>query len=230
MRPKAACVTLALLLGTATAPLHADEARADEDGGGALRGLDLGVRLGVGGRVDDPPDYTAEETAGLMIGGAAMLRFGAGVSVGLAYEHRRLGAETLAPGAFGTLDLSRDLDALWLELQLDAVRGRVGAVFLRLGLAGVLQSLAASGVAWPAERPSEGVAFRCEGGGALGFGLRAEAGAEALLAGAVRIGGAGGLDGYQLGDEPIDGCAPGAGSALVVGMRAGLAYTILFDP
>jgi hypothetical protein len=186
--------------------------------------LDIGLTLGMGSRLDDAPLYEVTGRQGLLFGLGLDLFFSRRVSVGLGYEHLDLGAEDSGLTPTGSVALTRDLNSLWANLRLYAVRGETVGAFIRLGLGSVWQSADLTGSVWSQIRPDHQLSLNCEGCDSANMALRADLGIDVALSGGLRLLGALGLDSYRLGDELLDDCVPGAGSAAVFGLRTGFAY------
>jgi hypothetical protein len=146
------------------------------------------------------------------------------VSIGLGYEHIDLDSEDsgILPG--GTVALDRDLSSVWTSMRLYPLRSEVVGGFVRVGLGANWQSFDLVGAAWSPTDAGQQLSFRCEGSDSLDFGFRADLGLDVVIAGATRFLGAAGMDYYRLSDSLLSNCAPGAGTATVLGLRAGIAY------
>jgi hypothetical protein len=75
-------VLLAALFSTASASAQEEALREEEEFSGPSR-LDVGVRLGYGRRLDDPPFYSAAQSDGLVLGGEVLLFVVRRVALGL---------------------------------------------------------------------------------------------------------------------------------------------------
>ena len=215
------------------APTEADAPRGDgtteapysgEWGFGGPYRLDLGVDLGTSRRLDDPPYYQVTQRQGLIFGLGLDLFVSRRVSVGLGYEHLDLDSEDsgILPG--GTVALNRDLNSLWATMRLYPLQTETVGGFLRVGLGAAWQSFELVGAAWSPTNAGQQVGFRCDGSDSLDFGFRGDLGVDVTIAGATRFLGSAGLDYYRLSDSVLSNCAPGAGTSIVLGLRAGLAY------
>jgi hypothetical protein len=186
--------------------------------------LEVGASLGAAGRLDDPATYAAEDRAGVVLGAGAGLFVSPHVAFGLGYEHLGLGSEDSGVTPFGTVSISHALDSVWADVRLYPFVDDVAGGYLRLGVAAAFQSAELTGLAWPLEAPARAVELSCSAGPSPGLGLRIEAGGDFALSECVHLTAGAGVDLYRLGDEVIGGCAPGAGSAVVLGGRAGFVY------
>lgn len=185
--------------------------------------LELGGHLGVVGRADDPPDLEPVDPTGLDLEASAFIAPDPSYSIGLSFQQLSLGREQSAVGSFGTFEVRRDASALWGALRLNLDAGERGGVGLFLGPGLVWQRLDVSGVAGLLDRPTT---FTCSGTGSAGFGLRAGvSGWVAAGAGFALTAGAG-AELLSLSTDPLDGCARGAGTALMLGLRLGVAYRL----
>jgi len=191
---------------------------------GSPRRLQLGAHLGLGSRLDDPPLLSADSRQGLLFGVDLDLFFAERVSFGLGFEHLDLGTEETGVLPTGSASLTRDLNSLWLNLRLYPFRVAPFGFFLRLALAASWQSADMTGVAWPRTQPDLGQPFSCEGSDTPGFALRAALGVDAAIAPGLTLLLSLSFDSYQLSDEILDACVPGAGSAAVLNLQTGLAY------
>ncbi len=186
--------------------------------------LDIGLTLGLGSRLDDAPLYEVTDRQGLLFGLGLDLFFSRRVSVGLGYEHLDLGIENSGLTPTGQVALTRDLNSLWANLRLYAVRGETVGAFIRLGLGSVWQSADLTGSVWSQVRPERQLSLGCEGCDSSNLALRADLGIDVALSSGLRLLGALGLDSYRLSDELLEDCVPGAGTAAVFGLRTGFAY------
>jgi hypothetical protein len=98
--------------------------------------------------------------------------------------------------------------------------------YLGLAVGPSWQSADMNGSVWPAHDPGRWESFQCHGSDSPGFAMRAEIGGDVAIVGGLRAFAALGIDGYRLSDDVLDECVPGAGSATVFGLRAGLAYAM----
>ena len=188
--------------------------------------LDLGLRVGYGRRLDQPPFYRADNRNGVVIGPEVALFLVRRVAIGLAYEHYELGSEETGITPTGIAHVSRRLDTLWLGTRLYPVMLERGGVYLGIAAGPAWQGADFAGSAWLAHDPGQSVSFACNGSDTPGVALRAEVGGDVAIAGGLHALFAAGFDGYRLGDDVLDDCVPGAGTATVFGLRAALVYAM----
>jgi hypothetical protein len=191
---------------------------------GSPRRFDLGLRIGYGRRLDDPALFPADDRNGLMLGAGVALFVVRRMAIGLTYEHLGLGTEKSGLLPTGSFEVDRDLHALWLDARLYPWLSDRFGVYLGIGAAPVWQGAEMTGSLWPRHDPGRWVSFRCEGSDSANLALRGELAADIGLGAGVRTIVAAGMDGYRLSDEVIDDCVPGAGSALVFGLRVAVVY------
>ena len=204
----------------------ADDGPPDDDAPGWLRSLDLSAHAGIGVRIDDPPVLDSSSRAGLLYGLGLDLFLSDKVSVGVHYEHLDLGEEGGDMWRTGTMRLTRDLNGLWLRLRAYPYRTDDLGVYVALAGGPSWQSADATGSAWYATTPGVSESFSCEGSDSVAIAMRGAIGVDGAPAPPVRLWTSVGLDTYRLTDAVLDGCAPGAGTATVFGLRAGLVYGI----
>ncbi len=197
---------------------------SEEWGVGGPYTLDVGLLLGTGRRLDDPPLFEAVQRQGLMLGGGVDLFLSRRVSFGLHFEHLDLGEEESGLLREALVFVDRDLNTLWGNLRLYPLRGEVAGLFVRIGMGAAWQSGELSGEVWPRNDPSMSQSIRCEGADALGFAVRGDAGVDVALGGGVRFQASVGADGHRLTDAALDGCLPGAGTTTVLSIRSALVY------
>jgi hypothetical protein len=185
--------------------------------------IELGVVLGIGGRLDDPPLYPASERVGLAIGGGASLFVSRRLAFGLGYEHLGLGAEDSGVTESGTVVISHRLDTAWADLRVYPLWSEAAAAYLRVGVGAAFQSASLAGTFWSPFMPARRVEVECSGGPSPGIGLRAEIGGDFAF-GDVHLTTGAGIDLYRLDDGLIGDCAPGSGTATVLGGRTALVY------
>ena len=188
--------------------------------------LDLAAHLGVAVRLDDPPWLEADTRAGLLFGLGLDLAVIPALSIGVRYEHVDLGDERSGAVSDGSISVSRDVNSLWLQLRAFPLQSEDVGGFITIGGGLMWQSADATGVAWRPEQPGISESFTCEGSDSASLGLRAALGVDARIVDELRMIASAGMDHYQLSDEPLDSCAPGGGSAIMFGLRVGLAYGI----
>jgi hypothetical protein len=151
------------------------------------------------------------------------------VSLGLQFEHLDLGEEGGNLWRTGTIKLTRDLNGLWFRLRVYPWRSESIGAFVTIAGGPVWQSADASGVAWSPVQPDVDQPFSCEGCDTVDVGLRGAIGIEGSPTPPVRFWTSLGFDTYRMSDAVLDNCAPGAGTAAVFGLRAGMAYEISFE-
>lgn len=191
-----------------------------------LHALDISAHIGVGVRLDEPPLLEPTARAGLLYGLGFDLFVSETVSLGLHVEHLDLGEERGELWRTGTIALSRDLNGLWLRVRAYPVRTESVGLYLALAGGPVWQSVDARGIAWSQEQPGIGEPFACEGSDSVDVGLRGALGVDGAPAPPVRLWSSLGIDMVRLSDAVLDGCAPGAGTAAVFGLRVGVIYGI----
>lgn len=202
-----------------------DADRAERDGW-SLEGpyaLEIHLRAGASLRVDEPARYELTSPGGGTVEAGLSFAFSRRIALDLRYARATLGAEASGLLESGDVELSRQTDAAWLLLRLAPFRGEGWSIPLHLGPALAWQHVDASILTFDPVRPEFQSAIRCSATG-MGFGLRGALGAIVDLAEGLQLHGDVGVDGMRLGDDVLDGCAPGAGTATVVGIRVGLGY------
>jgi hypothetical protein len=230
---RSAALAAALLL--LASPVHAeddapegeaepDEAAPDEWGVEGPYALDVHARIGGAVRLDDPPLYDLDERGGLLVGAGVNLALSRRIAIGLAYEHLDLGAEKSGILDGGVVAVSRDLHDLWLDLALYPLRFDPIGVYVAIAAGLSVQGADMTGSLWSPTTPGTNVSFRCSSSGDPGFAFGAAIGADAVVAGGLRMFVDASLASHRLSDDVLDGCAPGAGTAAVLGLRTGLGY------
>ena len=185
--------------------------------------LDLFFAGGLGARVDDPPLFEPSSRAIPTVEGGLDLFLSRRLSLGLHYARLALASEDSGILVNGRVRIQRSVDALWFGLRADPLRSEVAAGYLRIGAALAWQHLDVAGAAWSPVTPAIQQPISC-GGTALGFGIRAAVGADVILHHELRFLAEVGADNLRLTSDLVGGCGPGAGTATVVGLRAGFAY------
>jgi hypothetical protein len=233
---------LVTMLGAALLPrvCLADEAAADPDQPGAEQseedaGMDewrpgtpgriqLGVLLGFGGRVDDPPLYELTDPLGLAFGAAIDLFLSNRVTLGVSYEHLDLGKEESGLTPVGSVTIVRDLNTAWLSLRIYPVQEPAIGAYLKIAGGLAWQSAELTGSVWDPTQPGRQLQLSCEGAHTPGMALRAELGIDVELTEGLRMPLAFHFDNYGLSSDVLDGCVPGAGSSAVLGLRSGFTF------
>lgn len=188
--------------------------------------IDITGHLGVGVRLDDPPVLQPDTRAGLLYGLGADLFFTEHVSLGVHYEHLDLGEEGGEMFRNGTIRLTRDLNSMWVRLRAYPWRGDDLAFYVAIAAAPVWQSADAKGSLWYPEQPGVIDSFNCEGADSVNLAMRGAVGLDGSPAPPMRLWTSLGFDTYRLSDQSLDNCAPGAGTAAVFALRAGIAFGI----
>jgi opacity protein-like surface antigen len=188
--------------------------------------LDVGSWLGLDNRLDEPPLFPSTRDQGLIAGFGLDLFFSQRVSLGLHYEHVELSAEDSGLTPTGTVHITRRLDDLWLGARMYPIQVDGFGAFLGLGVGLVWQTASVGASVWRSEDPGNAVPLRCTGHGPPNVALRGEIGADANVTDDVHFVGGLGFESYRLSDGLLDQCVPGAGSAVALSLRAGLAYAI----
>jgi hypothetical protein len=187
--------------------------------------LAVGAHLGGAYRADDPPAFEPVARGGLTLGASVLAWIQSWIAVGLAYEHTDLGRERSGVGAFGLLQVERDLSTLWATLRVAPVSSDAMALYLVLGPGLSWQSADATGLVYTGPFGSAPVGITCEGSDSFDLALRGGAGIEGRIGtpGLVVFAEVSG-DAHRLSSDPMGTCVPGAGSAMLIGARAGAAY------
>jgi hypothetical protein len=119
--------------------------------------------------------------------------------------------------------VERDLNTLWASLRLAPWRA-AAVPYLGFGPGLAWQSLEATGTLFPFPQGSAPVTLRCEGSAPASLALRLAGGIEGRFDNGMVLFAEGGADMIRLDDAPLDGCAAGAGTAMLLGLRAGAQY------
>jgi len=185
--------------------------------------VELGATLGVAVRADDPPHFPLVERARLAFEASAFVTPKPAYSLGLAFEQAGLGRERSAVAGPGAVEVRRDMSALWAGVRLNLARGDQSGLGLGFGPGLLWQRLDASGVTGLG-LTGVPVPFACSGSASVSLGLRAGVDGWLGLGPRIALVAGAGAEALRLSSDPLDGCAPGAGSATLLGLRAGFAY------
>jgi hypothetical protein len=190
--------------------------------------VDIGVLLGGAIRLGDAPSFDVRDRGGLLIG-AGLSYYLQPFAVGLAYEHMGFGGELSAIGPLGVVRIGRQLDTLWAFGRV-RVQGFESVIpFLQIGAGAVWQAARVDGVAL-LDIGSGSVTFACSARDSVNAALRFTGGVEMPLGRSVLLGAEASFDAYRLSSDVIDNCAPGAGTASAITLRAGLTYRFDLGP
>lgn len=192
----------------------------------------LGFELagGVLGRLGGSSDFdlNREESGGFVFGPSVWLAPSRLWSVGLAYERTGLGVDRSAPGE-NSVDVKRDLDALWLRGRAYPWRTDSVGLFVGLGLGASWQHVRGTGTRDSGDfvRPPE--PFSCSGSDGPGFALGGGLGLDVEMSPSFAfITGLNAAAHRQTGDV-VEGCAPGSGSITSLGAQLGFTYRLDLD-
>jgi hypothetical protein len=186
--------------------------------------LDVGLSIGIADRVGEAPNLEITDRAGVSYGMAAFVLPMRWLAAGVAFEHTDLGRERGDFAASGTIDVERDLNALWATLRVSPIRFDDVALLLELGPGLVWQSADAGGIASIGPFGQTAYPFTCEASDSANLGLRLGAGVDVKIGGNVHVVGLLGFDNDRLSSEPLDQCAPGAGTVSVIAFRVAISY------
>ncbi len=186
--------------------------------------FDMTARLGGAGRLDDPPRYALDRGAGPTLGFGLGLALSKRVALGLSYEYVDFGTERSGVLTTGVVNIERELNNVWLDLKLYPLRFDPVGVYLALGVGLSIQGVAASASIWQPQDPGTNTSVFCSATDSPGFAFQGAVGIDAVIGPGVRLFAESGLANHRLGDEVIDGCVSGAGTATVLAVRSGLGY------
>jgi hypothetical protein len=196
----------------------------DEWAPGAPLALDLSGSFGIAARLDAPPAFEPVRTVGSRIGMGAGLFLSRRFSLGVGYEHLDLGVEDTGELPTGRASLEHDVDVLLARLRLYLFRATRLGIYAGVGAGIAWQQVEAVGEATASDGSGFRLPFLCSGADSAGLALRGELGVDAEVRSDLVLSLGGVFDGMGLGDEVLDGCAPGAGSAQLLGLRSSLGY------
>jgi hypothetical protein len=183
--------------------------------------LDFGLRAGFAHRLGDSAALPVEGRWGGVLGLGAAVAPTRWLAISLAWEHADVGSEH-GHGDLADVTASRSLDLVWATLRLAALRTERFALLAELGPGLAVQHVSANVLVYPvAGRPAASACSASEG---PGFALRAGVGAEVRLTDALWFGADAAFDHVRTGDGVLDGCAPGAGSLSLLGMRFAISW------
>lgn len=186
--------------------------------------IDLGLHLGGVYRAGDAPAFPITERAGVSFGASAFLTPNRRFSFGLSFEHAGLGGEK-AEGDFGSLTVTRDLNLLWAGLRVFMINTETVRFGALIGVGLAWQGVRADGLLTPGigALPS---AYSCSASASANVALRAGLGAQIALGNGFSFLADAALDNVRLAGDPIDDCAPGAGTVSLIGARVGFGYQL----
>lgn len=208
----------------ADAPVEAVDS-ADPPGAPARVLLELGALAGASVRFDDAPALVTTRRLGLVLGGSAFVAPSRSLALGLTYAHAGLSASETAPLSADVIVVDYAAHTLIGEIRVTPVRFAWGSIFAAVGggLAWQTASLRATFV------PLGGLpasSLSCSASSGAEFAFRAGVGLKARFSRAVSLLVDAGFVGYRFEDDVLDDCAPGAGTAQTVMVRAGLTYDV----
>lgn len=208
-------------------PVIAEEPAIDEApaGGPAPVLLELGLLAGASVRVDDPPFGLTTRRLGLMLGGSIFAWPTRSWALGLTYTHADLSRSESPPGSTDTVLVEHGAHALFADVRVVPFRLSGAAFYGTLG-AGLAWQTASLRATLPPVNGDPGASIACDVGGGADFAFRAGIGSKIRLTRAAAVLLEADFMGYRFGSEVQGNCAPGAGTAQTLMLRAGVTYDI----
>lgn len=187
--------------------------------------LEGGLFAGVSGRMDDPPVLDATRRAGLVLGGSLFVWPSRLLAFGISYAHTDLHRGETPASSLDSVVVDYETHTALAEARVVPIRFSSVALYAAIGagLAWQTASLRASFV--PVDGQAGG-SFSCAAGSGAELAFRGAIGMKARLTRAVSLLLDASFLGYRLSADVLDGCAPGAGTAQTLVLRAGLTYDI----
>jgi hypothetical protein len=183
---------------------------------------------GMNARLNDNEGFRNADRAGLSFGLGGWLAPNRTYSLGLVYQRTSLGTAQSAPGE-SNLSARFDLNTVWLGGRAYPLRSELFGVFILLELGASWQNVSASGTRPTASFTVPAQSFACSVTDSPGFALGGGAGIDVDIERQLAFIAQADVSGHRLSSDPIDGCAPGAGSATNLGARIGFLYRFDLD-
>lgn len=209
---------------TTSAPPPEEELEDAPDKPARVR-LELGVQAGVSVRADDPPTFTTTRRVGATVGGSAFIWTSRTLAFGLEYAHTDLSRSETAPLTPAVVSVDHRAHALLVEARVAPFRFSSLSLFAYIG-GGVVWQAASLRATFPPLEGSPGGSLRCDAGSNAELGFRAGIAAKARISSSLSFLADASFLGYRFTSDALDGCAPGAGTAQTLVVRAGLTYDI----
>ncbi|MEZ4312628.1 MAG: hypothetical protein R3F14_31770 [Polyangiaceae bacterium] len=187
--------------------------------------LEGGIFAGISGRFDDPPGLAMTRRAGLALGGSVFVWPSRLLAFGVQYGHVDLSRSETTGAAQTFFTIDHQAHSLLAEARVTPIRfGPVG-LFASIGGGFAWQEVGLRGAAISVGG-SPGGLFSCRAGSGAEFAFRGALGMKARVGRAVSVVLDASFLGYRLSADVLDGCAPGAGTAQTLMVRAGLTYDL----
>lgn len=212
----------------AGAPVPPEEPSLDEPpspGAPSRVLLEAGLFAGVSVRFDDPAFLETTRRAGLAVGGSVFVWPSRLLSFGVAYAHADLHRAENPKPSIDSIVIEHDAHTLLGEARVIPFRFSTVALFASIG-GGLAWQTASLRAAFVPVNGSPGGSIRCSVGSGAEFAFRAALGMKARVSRAVSLLADASFVGYRLSGDVLDGCAPGAGTAQTLMVRAGFTYDI----
>lgn len=187
--------------------------------------LEAGLFAGVSVRFDDPAFLETTRRAGLAVGGSVFVWPSRLLSFGVAYAHADLHRAENPKPSIDSIVIEHDAHTLLGEARVVPFRFSSVALFASIG-AGLAWQTASLRAAFVPVNGSPGGSIRCSVGSGAEFAFRAALGMKARVSRAVSLLADASFVGYRLSGDVLDDCAPGAGTAQTLMVRAGFTYDI----
>lgn len=187
--------------------------------------LEIGANVGLSVRFDDPPIFTTTRRVGAVVGGSLSVWTSRALALGLAYSHADLSRSETPPLSVDTISVDHRAHAFTAEARVAPFRFSSLSLFALIG-GGLVWQEASLRATFPPRDGAPGGSFSCDVGSGAEFGFRAGIGAKAHLGGSFSFTADASFFGYRFSSGVQGDCAPGAGTAQTLMVRAGLAYDI----
>jgi hypothetical protein len=207
-------------------PLPPEEPPIDEPvAGRAPVLLELGAFAGGSVRVDDGPLAEMTRRGGLLLGGSAFVWPTRTWALGLTYAHVDLNRVEGSSGTGATARLDYDAHSLLAEARVAPWRVGPAAIFITVGAGLAWQTVELRGTL-PSVDGQLGAPVSCSSGSNMEFAFRAGLGTKVRIGRAAALLVEGDFSGYRFSSDVLGDCAPGAGTAQTLLLRAGFAYDL----
>lgn len=187
--------------------------------------LEGGLFAGASIRFDDPPFLEPTRRAGLVLGGSLFVWPSRLLAFGASYAHVDLHRAETPRAAVDPIQIDYEAHTFLAEARVVPIRFSSIALFASLGGGLAWQEASLRATLVPVNG-APGASIRCDAGSDAELAFRGALGMKARLGRAASLLVDASFLGYRFSSDVLGSCAPGAGTAQTIMLRAGFTYDV----